>query len=139
MDQTDDKNQAKEVNVASVPLGGAEGMPQPVETGVASEVSKTTETADVPESPKFGEKAKEQATEKQSVSSTVLAQTNPQKPEPVKPQAKKEFPMVYGYKIPAQMQENIGLIKRGMGKGDPKKSVTWLKVFVDRLLKMSSN
>lgn len=139
MDQTDDKSQAKEITVPSVPLGGAEGMPQPVETGATAEISKATETAEVAESPKFGEKAKEQATEKQSASSAVPSQSNAQKPEPVKPQAKKEFPMVYGYKIPTQMQENIGLIKRGMGKGDPKKSVTWLKVFVDRLLKMSSN
>lgn len=134
MDQDDKTEKKEDQNLISIPLGGAESMPQSIE------VSKTEESSEN-QKPKenivFGEKAKEQATEKQP-SITPSQQTTQVPPaQQVKKEEKKVIPVVYGYKIPPQIQNNLKTVKSGVGKGNPQSGMTWLKVFIDRLLKMS--
>jgi hypothetical protein len=114
--------------------GSPESMPLNVENGGSAE---TGENQTNNESVKFGEKAKESNTER-----NIGVLSIPQQPKtiPVKKEDKpKVFPSVYGYKVPAAMQQQLGTIKSRAGKGDPKKGTTWLNVFLDRLLKMQSN
>ncbi|MBP9758890.1 hypothetical protein KBD45_04275 [Candidatus Dojkabacteria bacterium] len=135
MDQKDDTNKdKKEDNIISIPLGGAESMPQSVELSKTVESSESLEVQKGKENIVFGEKAKEQATERQVPS--IPPQQAVQTPKVVKKEDKKELPVVYGYKIPPQIQNNLKTVKSGVGSGDPKNGMTWLKVFIDRLLKM---
>ena len=132
MDPDDTKDKKDESsNIKTIPLGGVESMPQSIEV---SKPVETTEEQKIRENIAFGEKAKEQATEKQNV--VIPSQQTVQTPKPIIKEDKKEFPQVYGYKIPPQMQNNIKSVKSGVGKGDTNKGITWLKVFIDRLLKM---
>lgn len=132
---TDDNNDQNQNMPLSIPLGGSvESQPVFAAETPRNPDAESGEIQRAPESLKFGEKAKEQNTERRTA--------QPQPPQQPQPQVKIEpkqtvFPKVYGYKIPASMQKKLHNLRAG--KGNPNQGMTWLKVFVDRLLKMESN
>lgn len=137
MDDQDKKNdvlpEASAQAVSTFAGGSPESMPVSVEKGPSTESGENQSNV---ETVKFGEKAKESNLERNFAKPTPPQQPTQQLQKQEKP---KVFPTVYGYKVPQSLQQKLGTIKSRAGKGDPKKSTTWLNVFLDRLLKMQSN
>ena len=130
----------KEADLANVVYGPANVEGQPINVESSAEITKAPENTQEIQKLQENKPEKIHEAEVKEIKpvypqNTQNAQAAPQTMpvQPVKPvQAAPKF---FGYMVSPQIANNYQTISALKGKGDPKKSRTWIYILLDRILK----